>query len=214
MRNFLLAESLILGAVLFVGANACAPAPPTGAPPTLTAVPTVASVASPVPKASAPAKPAASPSSAASPAASPRAAASVVLSPSVFAVASPSPAIAAQKPPNVSLTIMSPAAGETVSPGSVMVSVNYMGPPLVEAANATKLDDYHLHYLLDVDPKQYIGTLVAIPLGNPQIIHSAATTVRFENVAAGTHTLAVILGGSNHISVTPPVADEETFTAR
>jgi hypothetical protein len=84
----------------------------------------------------------------------------------------------------------------------------------VDAANATKLDDYHLHYFLDVDPTRYIGTTVPIPLGDPRIIHSAATNVTFDNVAAGTHTLAVVMTGSNHISVTPPVADKVTFTAR
>lgn len=98
--------------------------------------------------------------------------------------------------------------------GSVTVTVNYTGPPLVPAANATKLDDYHLHYFLDVDPNPYIGTTVPAPLNDPRIIHTAATTVTFDNVAAGNHTLAVMLSGSNHISVNPPLAVQENFTAR
>jgi hypothetical protein len=84
----------------------------------------------------------------------------------------------------------------------------------VDAANATKLDDYHLHYFLDVDPTRYIGTTVPIPLGDPRIIHSAATSVTFDNVAPGSHSLAVVMTGSNHISVNPPVAEQESFLAR
>jgi hypothetical protein len=95
-----------------------------------------------------------------------------------------------------------------------MVTVSYTGPALVAVANATKLDDYHIHYFLDVDPTPYIGTTIPIPLGDPRIIHSAATTITFDNVAPGPHTLAVVMTGSNHISVNPPVADKETFTAR
>jgi hypothetical protein len=95
-----------------------------------------------------------------------------------------------------------------------MVTVNYTGPQLVAAANATKLDDYHIHYFLDVDPTPYIGTTVPVPMGDPRIIHTAATSVTFDNVAAGSHALAVMMSGSNHISVNPPVAETETFTAR
>jgi hypothetical protein len=107
-----------------------------------------------------------------------------------------------------------PTSGETVSAGSVMVTVNYTGPQLVAAANATKLDDYHIHYFLDVDPTPYIGTTVPVPMGDPRIIHTAATSVTFDNVAAGSHALAVMMSGGNHISVNPPVAETETFTAR
>jgi hypothetical protein len=85
---------------------------------------------------------------------------------------------------------------------------------LVPVANATKLDDYHLHYFLDVDPTPYLGTTVPIPLGDPRIIHTAATTVTFDNVAPGSHELAVVMTGSNHISLNPPVADKELVTVR
>jgi hypothetical protein len=109
---------------------------------------------------------------------------------------------------------MAPTAGETVSAGAVTVTVAYTGPTLVPAANATKLDDYHLHYFLDVDPTPYLGTTVPIPLGDPRIVHTAATSVTFDNVAAGTHELAVVMTGSNHISLNPPVADKELVTVR
>jgi hypothetical protein len=110
--------------------------------------------------------------------------------------------------------LTAPTPGATVNAGSVTVTVSYTGPTLVPAANATKLDDFHLHYLLDVDPTPYLGTTVPIPVGNPQIVHTAATTVTFDNVAAGSHTLAVVMASANHVSLNPPVADKETFTAR
>jgi hypothetical protein len=105
-----------------------------------------------------------------------------------------------------------PTAALSVLVGSVQVSVSYDGPPLVAAANATRLDDYHLHYFLDENAAPYLGTLVPVPLGNPHIVHTAATQVTFDNVVAGSHTVAVMLSGSNHISVTPPVSDLVTFT--
>ena len=88
------------------------------------------------------------------------------------------------RPAGVLLMLTAPAPGETLSAGSVTVSVSYTGPPLVAAANATQLDDYHLHYFLDVDPTPYIGSTQPIPLGDPRIIHSGATSVTFDNVAA------------------------------
>jgi hypothetical protein len=109
---------------------------------------------------------------------------------------------------------IAPTNGQTVNAGSVTAAVSYTGQALVAVANATKLDDYHLHYLLDVDPTPYLGTTVPIPLGDPRIIHTAATSVTFDNVAAGSHTLAVVMTGSNHISVNPPAADKVSFTAR
>jgi hypothetical protein len=92
------------------------------------------------------------------------------------------------------------------------VTVNYTGPTLVPAASATALDQYHLHYLLDVDPTPYIGTTTPMPTNNPNIIHTAATQLTFDNVAPGTHHIAVIMSGANHVSVSPPVSQQVTFT--
>ena len=128
--------------------------------------------------------------------------------------ASPTGGVVAPKPANASLSIAQPPADGTVSAGSVTVTVNYTGPTLVPAAAATALDQYHLHYLLDVDPTPYIGTTTPIPANNPYIIHTAETHVRFDNVVPGAHYLAVVLGGSDHVSVDPPLAQQITFTAQ
>ena len=135
-------------------------------------------------------------------------------SPAASPIASPAPDQVAPKPANASLAIVEPAAGAPVAAGSVTVRVDYSGPTLVPAASATAIDQYHLHYFLDVNSAQYIGTTTPAPLGNPNIVHTAATTVTFDNVAPGTHQLAVALSGSNHVSVSPPLAAQLTFTAQ
>jgi hypothetical protein len=131
--------------------------------------------------------------------------------PSAAAAAASGTAVA--RPANISLHITAPTAGQSVAAGSVQVSVSYQGPPLVPAANATKLDDLHLHYFLDENAAPYLGTQVPVPTGNPHIVHSAALQVTFDNVAAGSHTVTVFLSGSNHVSVAPPASDQVTFTA-
>jgi hypothetical protein len=96
----------------------------------------------------------------------------------------------------------------------VQVSVQYSGPALVPAANAAKLDDYHVHYFLDENATPYIGTGVPVPAGNPHIVHSAAMQVTFDNVSAGPHTVTVVMSGANHISVAPPLTAQVQFTAQ
>ncbi len=110
------------------------------------------------------------------------------------------------------LTIAQPPAGGAVPAGTVTAVVDYSGPALVPAATATELNQYHLHYFLDVDPTMFVRLSIPIPLGSPNIIHTATTQVSFDNVAPGTHQLAVVLTGSNHISVDPPVAQQISFT--
>jgi hypothetical protein len=95
-----------------------------------------------------------------------------------------------------------------------MVSIQYTGPQLVPAANATKLDDYHVHYFLDENAMPYLGTLVPVPMGNPRIIHTANLQVTFDGVTAGPHTVTVVLTGANHISVVPPLSAQVAFTVQ
>jgi hypothetical protein len=132
---------------------------------------------------------------------------------SATAAASPS-AVAAPRPADARVKIVSPTTGETLQAGPVKVTLDYGGPTLVPAAQATKLDDYHLHYFLDEDAKLYMGGAAPIPAGNPRIVHSAAKEVNFDNVAAGTHTVTVIMTGNNHVGINPPVSDSVTFTTK
>jgi hypothetical protein len=125
---------------------------------------------------------------------------------------------AALKPSDVLLAISTPRAGETVLAAgageSLTFSVDYWGPRLVPADSAHAPDEYHLVYLLDEDASPYIGTLRPMPICNPHIMHSAATHVTFDGVAHGSHGLAVLLAGSNNVSVNPPVAARVTFTVK
>jgi hypothetical protein len=66
----------------------------------------------------------------------------------------------------------------------VQINVQCTNPALVAAANVTKLDD-HLHYFLDKSAAAYVGTLVPVPMGNPNIVHTAALQQTFDNVAPG-----------------------------
>jgi hypothetical protein len=130
------------------------------------------------------------------------------------AAAQPAPTDVAPQRPEATLIIAQPPAGATLTSSRVTVAVNYNGPPLVPAGQATELNQYHLHYLLDVDPGPYLHTNVPIPLGNPLIIHTDKTQVSFDNVASGSHTLAVILAGSDHVSPERPVAQQISFTVK
>ena len=76
------------------------------------------------------------------------------------------------------------------------VTIDYEGPDLVAAAQATQL------------------TTTPLPAGNPRIIHSAYKQVTFDNVTPGNHNLAVLLTGNNHVSTNPPVVERLTFTVQ
>jgi hypothetical protein len=43
-------------------------------------------------------------------------------------------------------------------------------------------------------------------------VHSTATRVTFDNVLHGSHAVAVLLVGSNNVSVNPAVSARVTFT--
>src|SRR5579859_1793671 len=124
-----------------------------------------------------------------------------------FAISS---TVSAQQPPQVVIT--SPTNGQTVVGPDVTVSIQVTGTTLVPAASATKLEDMHVHYLLDVDPAPYLSGTTPIPAGNPNIVHGAALSNTFTGVAPGPHKVTVILGLSDHRAVQPPVAPSVSFT--
>jgi hypothetical protein len=128
--------------------------------------------------------------------------------------AAPAPTGVAPKRPDATLTIAQPPAGATLTGSNVAVVVNYNGPSLTAAGQATELNQFHLRYLLDVNSSPYLETNVPVPLGNPSIIHTDKTQVSFDNVAPGRHLLAVVLTGSNHVSTNPPIAQQINFTIK
>ena len=110
------------------------------------------------------------------------------------------------------IVITAPSNGGSVPGPNVTVSIQVTGTTLVPAANATKLEDMHVHYLLDVDPAPWLSGTTAIPMGNPNIVHSGALSNTFNDVAPGPHRVVVVLGLANHIAVQPPVAPAVSFT--
>ena len=120
------------------------------------------------------------------------------------------PTALAQPPPQVVIT--SPTNGAAGPGPDVTVTIQVTGTTLVPAANATRLEDLHVHYMLDVDPAPYLSGTTPIPAGNANIVHSGALSNTFTGVAPGPHRVAVVLGFSNHTAVQPPVAPSVSFT--
>ncbi len=130
--------------------------------------------------------------------------------------AGPAPRAAALKPTPVMLAITSPRAGETIDApdGRLTISVEYWGPQLVEPEAARAIDQDHLAFFLDADPTPYVGTLIPMPKCDPRVAHSALMRWTFPDVSSGSHSAAVLLAGSNRVSVNPPVAARVTFMVK
>jgi hypothetical protein len=119
------------------------------------------------------------------------------------------PALAQPQP---QVVITAPTNGGRVAGPDVTVTIQVTGTTLVPAPMATKLEDMHVHYILDIDPTPWLDGTTPIPMGNPNIVHSGALTNTFAGVAPGPHRVAVVLGLSSHVAVQPPVAPSVSFT--
>src|ERR1700716_342874 len=84
--------------------------------------------------------------------------------------------------PQAQVVVTAPANGATVAGPNVTVTINVTGTTLVPAANATRLEDLHVHYVLDGDPTTLASGAAPIPSGNPNIVHSGATSTTFMDV--------------------------------
>jgi LPXTG-motif cell wall-anchored protein len=127
----------------------------------------------------------------------------------LLSLAFATPALAQPQP---QIVITAPSDGARVAGPDVTVTIRVTGTTLVPAADAQKLEDMHVHYLLDVDPAPYLSGATPFPQGNPNIVHSGALSNTFTGVAAGAHKVAVVLGLSNHLAVQPPVDPSVSFT--
>jgi hypothetical protein len=107
--------------------------------------------------------------------------------------------------------ITSPANGATVAGPDVTIAIAVSGTTLVPAAEATRLEDLHVHYMLDTDAAPYLSGTTPVPTGNPNIVHSGALSNTFGGVAPGAHRVTVLLGYSNHAAFQPPVAPSVSF---
>lgn len=103
------------------------------------------------------------------------------------------------------VTLTASASGRTVTVG-VSPAVN------LKPAKDAVADSFHLHYFVDTDPATVLQPGQQVPSGNPQIIHSAATTQEFKDLAPGTHHVWVVLGDVGHVPCAPLVKADVGLT--
>ena len=118
------------------------------------------------------------------------------------------PAVSAQTPPTV--TITAPANGATVA-NPVSVTVTSSGAT-IKPVTAGDASAAHFHYFIDRNPATVLQPGQPIPTGQPDIIHSPATTQPLPNLAAGQHTVWVVLAHNDHTPFSPNVQAQVTFT--
>jgi hypothetical protein len=92
------------------------------------------------------------------------------------------------------------AAGEPLN-----IDVAVSGLTLVKADGDTSGKTGHLHVFVDVPP---VAPGVAVPVGDPKIIHSATSPVTVTGLEPGDHTIWVVFGDGAHIALTKPVRDK------
>lgn len=125
----------------------------------------------------------------------------VAIGVSILALAGASGIAGAQTPTATSQPLAAcPTGTVTVSAPTVaapnMVNVT-IAPPLanLKAASVGDRASHHLHYFIDT-PAPAAGTL--IPTGNASIIHSGTLTQDLGTLAAGSHTVVVVVGQLDH----------------
>jgi outer membrane protein assembly factor BamB len=107
------------------------------------------------------------------------------------------------------LHIVSPSEGEILPSGNLTVSVEVLNFDLVEALGEAAVEgEGHLHFYLDVEPPTTPGQPAVTENGTYMV--TTGTTVTWENVAAGEHTLSVQLVNNDHTPLSDPVVATTT----
>ena len=118
------------------------------------------------------------------------------------------PAVSAQTPPTI--TITAPANGATVT-NPVSITITSAGATIKPATDGDE-NAAHFHYFVDRDPATVLQAGQPIPTGQPDIIHTAATTQELPSLTPGQHTVWVVLAHTNHVPFSPNVQAQVTFT--
>jgi hypothetical protein len=110
---------------------------------------------------------------------------------------------------DVTVSITSPAEGDTVSGSAVHVTLDATGIEIAPAADA-RPETAHHHLYLDVDFPQLDG---AIPMGVPGVVHlgQAQKEYHWENVPPGSHRIIAVLADPGHLPLKPWVTDTVNF---
>jgi hypothetical protein len=133
---------------------------------------------------------------------------------------SPTPSPAPTSPPVVSpprtqaliptVIIVTPVDGAAIVSGSIQVSVEIMNFNLVPPSMVNAVGEGHIHYYLDVDIPTTQGQPAVTAPGTYKA--TTATSITWDNVTPGTHTLGVQLVNNNHTPLSPPVITKVTVT--
>ena len=121
-------------------------------------------------------------------------------------------AVACAKEPatsDVTVSITSPAEGDTVSGSAVHIMLDATGIEIAPAADA-RPETAHHHLYLDVD---FPATEAMIPAGAPGIVHlgQAQKEYHWESVTPGPHRIIAVLADPGHIPLRPYVTDTVNF---
>lgn len=125
-----------------------------------------------------------------------------VLALSAIAASAP---VACSPRPQASVTITSPADGDTVRGTSVTITLSARGVTIAPAAEGRPgTAHHHLYFDTDMTPEDE-----PIPQGVSGIVHlgTGDSTYVWENVAPGTHHIIVVLADPTHVPLRPLAAD-------
>lgn len=113
---------------------------------------------------------------------------------------------------DVTVSITSPAEGDTVTGPAVHITLDATGIEIAPAA-AARPETAHHHLYLDVD---FPPVNNAIPMGAAGIIHlgQAEKEYHWENVPPGPHRIIAVLADPGHLPLTPWVTDTVNFVVR
>ena len=110
---------------------------------------------------------------------------------------------------DVTVSITSPANGDTVKGSAVHITLDATGIEIAPAADA-RPETAHHHLYLDVDFPQ---SEASIPMGSAGIVHlgQAQKDYHWENVTPGPHRIIAVLADPGHIPLRPYVTDTVNF---
>lgn len=123
-------------------------------------------------------------------------------------------AACAKEPPtsDVTVSITSPANGDTVTGSAVHITLDATGIEIAPAADA-RPETAHHHLYLDVDFPQLE---TSIPMGLEGVVHlgQAQTDYHWENVSPGPHRIIAVLADPGHLPLRPWVTDTVSFVVK
>lgn len=113
------------------------------------------------------------------------------------------------------MTIMSPKDGATVKGPAIPVEVAVTNWKLVPAGAPVTEGEGHLHFFVDVPASSVeVGKAIPTTASNAAYVHLGKDplTQRDLTLTPGKHTITVVMGNANHISLDHPAPQQITIT--